>query len=319
MKERGFNDRDRRSRLPRSRPRFLPAGWGMAPPCPDRAAPRPPAAGECVTHPFANWIDPVTCLVVPHGDILRAAALNRAVLLAESADLAEIHRWQLHVVCGLHLLRPDLAVGFEIFPRALQPVLDEWVEGGMATEDFIVATGWETLCDYPPDIHLPLFHFCRQHGVRMLALNCRAELVRDVGRDSWDLLLPDLEDGVGLPAPATDAYRNHLAAVTGWFGAAPPARTHRFIQAQQTWDRAFAENIHRALDRHSLVVGIVGRTHLEYGYGTPYQLRDLGVEDIAVLLPTEQPDFDPRREAGIADAVFRIARSEAPVPRRKAT
>ena len=54
-----------------------------------------------------------------------------------------------------------------------------------------------------------------------------------------------------------------------------------------------------------MVVGIIGRGHLEYGYGTPSQLADLGVDRVSILLPTDT-DFDPVRDPAIADALYRL-------------
>ena len=275
-----------------------------------------------IPHPRASWIDPATGQRVAHGEMLRRVATRRAVLLGESHDIAEIHRWQLHVACGLHALQPDMAIGVEMFPRRLQPVLDRWVAGELATEDFLREAEWDAVWGFPPEIYLPLFHFCRQFRIPMLALNCRRQLVRTVGQQGWAGVLPDEEDGVSLPVPATDAYRRYLFDITGGAGgraAAPDAeRFDRFVQAQQTWDRAFADNILRGLGRRSLVVGIIGRGHLEYGHGTPVQLRDLGVKEVAVLLPSERDSYDRAANAGIADAVFRIDRPEPPAQRRAA-
>ncbi len=80
------------------------------------------------------------------------------------------------------------------------------------------------------------------------------------------------------------------------------------MRAQQTWDRAFACGIADVLaaDPDALVVGIIGRGHLEYGHGTPYQLTDLGISDWAILLPEDSETFDLDRKTGIADAVFRL-------------
>lgn len=77
------------------------------------------------------------------------------------------------------------------------------------------------------------------------------------------------------------------------------------MRAQQTWDRAFACNIARHLDQPNppLVVGIIGRGHLEYRYGTPFQLADLGIKGCAVLLPS---DDDQPMAPSLADAVFRL-------------
>ena len=64
-----------------------------------------------------------------------------------------------------------------------------------------------------------------------------------------------------------------------------------------------------------LVIGIIGRGHLEYGHGTPYQWRDLGIEDIAVLLPTDRACHEAASLDGIADAIFRLDTPEPPSPR----
>ena len=53
-----------------------------------------------------------------------------------------------------------------------------------------------------------------------------------------------------------------------------------------------------------LVVGIMGRGHIEYGDGVPHQLADLGVDDIATALPW--PD-DAEYPARVADLLFGIA------------
>lgn len=98
-----------------------------------------------------------------------------------------------------------------------------------------------------------------------------------------------------------------------------PDRFDRFIRAQQTWDRAFACGIADYLARAQgdpLVVGIIGRGHLEYGHGTPYQLRDLGIDELAVLLPTDRVSHDAEALKGIGDAIFRLDTPEPPSPRR---
>jgi len=56
----------------------------------------------------------------------------------------------------------------------------------------------------------------------------------------------------------------------------------------------------------ALVVGIIGRGHLEYGYGVPHQLADLGIPDAAVLLPIERAATCDGLPANLADAVFVI-------------
>jgi len=284
----------------------------------------PDPAGERIAHPRASWLCPRTGGLLPQTEVMREAAGKRVVLLGETHDVAEIHRWQLHVTAFLHMLRPEMAVGFEMFPLRIQPVLDAWVEGAMDTATFIARSGWEQVWGFDPDLYLPLFHFCRQQRVKMLALNCHRPLVTRVGQVGWEAIPVEERDGVTPSAAATDAYREYLERLMGSFGGAdrpagaPSPVSDRFLRAQQTWDRAFACRIadHLATAPGDLVIGIIGRGHLEYSHGTPYQLRDLGIEDVAVLLPGTADGYDAAAIAGIADAVFRLDTPEPPQPRR---
>lgn len=276
-----------------------------------------------VAHPRATWLDPETGRTLSQGDLLRQMALARVVLLGERHDIAEIHRWQLHVTAFLHVLRPHMAVGFEMFPRRVQPVLDAWVEGELDTQDFLHRSDWSQVWGFEPGIYLPLFHFCRQQRVRMLALNCHRPLVTRVGELGWDAIPVAERDDVTPAAPATAGYHAYLSGIMRGFPgqeqppAMEPARFARFVRAQQTWDRAFACGVadHLAAEPDALVIGIVGRGHLEYGHGTPYQLRDLGIAEVAVLLPTDQAEHNRAQLAGIGDAIFRLDTPEPPSPR----
>lgn len=280
----------------------------------------PVSEGANLIHPRASWLCPRTGRMLPQGELLRAMAQKRVVLLGETHDVAEIHRWQLHVTAFLHMLRPAMAVGFEMFPRRVQGVLDAWVEGAMDTATFIERSEWADVWGFDPELYLPLFHFCRQQRVKMLALNCHRPLVTRVGQVGWEAIPVEERDGVTPAAPATEAYRAYLAAIMSSFaGSDRPPISDRFIRAQQCWDRAFACRIAEHLaeaDDDPLVIGIIGRGHLEYGHGTPYQLRDLGISDTSVLLPTDRAGHEAATLDGIADALFRLDTPEPPQPRR---
>jgi uncharacterized iron-regulated protein len=280
---------------------------------------------KIVPHARASWLSPKTGRPLDTGRLLRRMAGMDAVLLGETHNVAEIHRWQLHVAASLHVLRPNLMIGFEMFPRRLQPVLDAWVDGKLETEAFIEKSEWYKVWGFPAEIYLPLFHFCRQQGVRMLALNCYRALVTRVGKEGWENVPEAERDGLTPAAPATPAYRRYLRKIGERFGKHPvrgkAIDEDRFIRAQQTWDRAFACNIERALREarasasSPLIVGIIGRGHLEFGHGTPYQLKDLGVGKVGVLLTSERAEFEFSAMKGMSDAVFRIDVPEAPVER----
>lgn len=281
------------------------------------------SAPPSIHHERGTWFDPQAGKTVAQADVIARAAACQAVLLGETHDIPEIHRWQLHVTAALHARVPDLAVGYEMFPRRVQPVLDEWVAGKLTTEEFLSDVAWFDVWGFDPELYLPLFHFCRANRVKMLALNCERTLVRRVRLEGWAAIPEQDRDGLTPAKFATEGYRKYLSDLMSHMGAngmgngAPREISDGFINAQQTWDRAFAVNIAKALaaKQASLVVGIVGRGHLEFGHGTPFQLRDLGINKISVLLPSGPDESARDVRPGIGDAVFKLDRPEGRQPR----
>ena len=265
-------------------------------------------------HPVASWLDPDSGALLDHPTLMRELAQSNVLLLGETHDRYDIHRWQLHVCTAMRTLRNDIAIGFEMFPRRLQPVLDQWVAGSLERDEFLKAAEWGKVWGFPAELYLPIFHFCREFGVPMLALNCYRELVTRVGKEGWDAVPVDERDGLTPSASATPAYRQYLFDITG--GGSPRRKVtspqapdfDRFVRAQQTWDRAFACNIARmqATDSPPLVIGIIGRGHLEFGHGTPFQLKDLGIDKVTTLMPNDASQVDRDKVRGIARALFRL-------------
>ena len=54
----------------------------------------------------------------------------------------------------------------------------------------------------------------------------------------------------------------------------------------------------------ALVVGIIGRGHLEHGFGVPHQLTALGVTNPAVLLAEEPEAVCQSLGQDLADGIF---------------
>ncbi|WP_340149384.1 ChaN family lipoprotein [uncultured Sneathiella sp.] len=266
-------------------------------------------------HPVSSWLDPDTGALIPHDELMAEMAQNRVVLLGETHDQYDVHRWQLHVMAALHGRNPNMVVGFEMFPRSTQPILDEWAAGDLSEEAFLEKVDWKTVWGFPPEMYLPIFRFCREMGVHMIALNCYRALVTRVGKEGWDAIPEEDRDELTPAKPATDAYRDYLfSLVSGPDGIfqqqteEAKARKDHFTRAQQTWDRAFACNIAKTQtgDNPPLVIGIIGRGHLEFGHGTPYQLDDLGIEKVSVLLPSGGESGAREQQPGIARACFRL-------------
>ncbi|WP_347266156.1 ChaN family lipoprotein [Paracoccus sp. (in: a-proteobacteria)] len=249
-----------------------------------------------------------------HVRVIERAARARIVLLGERHDRADHHRWQLHMAAALAGRRP-VALGFEMFPARVDPILAEWVGGGLSEADFLTRVGWTACWGFDAGLYLPLFRFCREAGVPMVGLNVHRDLVRAVGAGGWDAAPETLREGLSRPAPSPAAYRRLIFELTG--GARPDRKAQspddpafdRFVGAQEVWDRAFAERLARMLaaapDR--LAIGIMGMGHVQFGGGVPWQLRDLGLTETFVAIPA---DAEALPDPDAADAVCRL-----PMPR----
>ena len=279
--------------------------------------------------PPGAWVDAASGDRVPRGALLARAAGAGVVLLGETHDRAEHHRWQLQTVAALHARAGAGVLGFEMFPRRVQPVLDRWVAGELDEAAFLAEVGWNRVWGVDAALYMPLFHFARINRVPMVALNVDRDLIERIREVGWAGVAEDAREGVSDPAPPSasyvdwlvEVYREHLERRgddTGTTGEAAPDDPGflRFADVQLTWDRAMAEALAAAAagpDR-PLVIGIVGGGHLENRFGVPHQLAALGAGRAAVLLPWDRGRDCADLTAGLADAVFGLD-AAAPAPR----
>lgn len=265
-------------------------------------------------------------------DVLAEMVKRDVVLLGEQHDEPDHHRWQLQTLAALHAMRPDMAIGFESFPRRAQPVLDAWIAGTLSPKQFLERVEWEKVWNFPAELYLPLFHFARVNRIPMIALNVERTLTKAVSDKGWDGVPAAQKEGVTRPAAASPAYEDMLfevfkqhAQVSGKPNASPDRRDtafRYFVESQLTWDRAMAEALAtRVPSGHAtrpLVVGIVGGGHVRNGQGVPHQLRDLGITRVGTLLPVDAATSCPDLTRGLADAVFAFpasTRDKAAPPR----
>jgi uncharacterized iron-regulated protein len=263
-------------------------------------------------------------------EVIASMARRDVVLLGETHNSADDHAWQLATLGALHMLRPRMVIGFESFPRKAQPVLDKWISGELSEKQLLEQTDWEQAWGWPAELYLPLFRFARINRIPMRALNIDSKLIQAISAKGWDAVPEAQKEGVTRPAAPSPSYLNDLFDAYKLHperqGAEKAQRDDpdflRFVDSQTTWDRAMAQGLADAVRTtrdtgRALVVGIMGSGHIRYGHGVAHQLRDLGIEDIGMLLPVPTRS-DCAELDGIADAVFAIPKlpSSAPPPPR---
>lgn len=277
------------------------------------------------------------------GELFRdLVAKTGVVLLGESHTNVDHHRWQLHTVAALHGGGGNVVIGFEAFPRRLQSVLDDWIDGKLTDEAFLKASEWRQVWGYDAALYMPLFQFARLNRIPMIALNVERNLVAKVGQQGWEAVPASDREGLSNPAPASPGYQRELAKVylmkktmppgadpSSFQGARVPEPDEaalaeatrepefkRFVEAQLTWDRAMAEALASAKRKFSnaTIVGILGSGHVEEGYGVPHQLKDLGITVQTTLIPVSVDEACTLVGTSYADAVFTLPHADETPP-----
>jgi len=262
---------------------------------------------QCI--PESQVLLPASKEVISYIALVDKVKNESVVLLGEHHDNMEHHRWQLQTITGLHLSNPNLALGFEMFPRGMQPVLDSWVAGELTREEFLSQSGWAKNWSFDPDLYMLLFQYARMNKIPMYALNVERSFIQAVGDKGWDDVPSERREGVTKPAPATEGYKQMLAGVFAQHGAkhgqdeetmSKESLDHiyampmfqRFVMGQQVWDRAMAQVISKVVQENKpdMFIGVMGSGHMMNYYGVPEQLADLGLEKPSVLIPWD-PEF----------------------------
>jgi len=293
-----------------------------------------PSNPEAACSDAGQWVDPATKQVMDVRTVFQELSGKDVVLLGESHTARDHHLWQSQTIAGLRAMNPNIVLGFEMFPRSVQSALDAWSAGELDEKSFLGQSRWSEVWGYAPEFYMPMFEQARINRNPMIALNVDRSLISKVGREGWASVAEEDREGVTDPAAASADYREALATVflaktrhgagtqTGeaanaaGTGDGEPTRESvmasepfgNFVQAQLTWDRAMAEALVAAKDRNpaSLVIGVMGRGHVEYGHGVPHQLADLGIENVAILVPVNVGEDCEAVDPALADAVFTV-------------
>jgi len=255
----------------------------------------------------------------PQDYLVWLAKNKHIVLLGEHHDQPEHHRWQLQVLISLYTLHPDMVIGFEMFPRSTQPVLDQWVQGELDEKAFLKKVQWTKNWNFDANLYLPMFHFARMNHIPLVALNVDRALVLNVRKNGWENVAVAARQGIRDPAPMSEAYLQFMEGIfrqhsvhksesseqpqTTVDGIRDDPKFRHFIQGQQLWDAAMAQGLAAQVRSGRLVVGVMGSGHIVQHFGVPHQFKYSGVDQFASLVPWHQQFECDQLNADFADAV----------------
>lgn len=258
------------------------------------------------------------------GERVRLSDFLREARGADLVAVGELHghpagaRIEREILEGMLADGRPLALALEFFERDVQPVLDAYLRGDIAEEEFLRSARQGRAY---AQTHRPLVELCKARGVPVIAANAPRRLVtawRKAAVD-WETFRSGLseEDRAWLPRETSmldDAYRARFDVLMG------PERAPTFFRSQSLWDDAMAEAMadFRAAHPDHRVLFVVGAFHVVRGEGTitKYRLRR-GKDEVRLLVMDaagkDGVAFEPD-DVGAGDAVFKVV---MPAPQRR--
>ncbi|PSB35586.1 ChaN family lipoprotein [Stenomitos frigidus] len=245
--------------------------------------------------------------------VLRKLAQADVVYLGETHDRPADHQAQLEIIQALQQLRPELAIGMEMFQRPYQSVLNRYLAGALTEAELQTQSQYQNRWGYPWDFYAPILRFAQSHQLPVIALNTPTEITRKTARTGLKSLT--LTERRFIPPPSAvvlgpQVYRDRLQKIYGAHDGS--ASLEQFFQAQVLWDETMAERIAQTLQQQPkrLVVVLVGQGHLLYGDGIPARVARrvqatrsrAPFTQISLLFNVEAPEI--RRDRQIADYIW---------------
>ncbi len=270
--------------------------------------------------PEKEWWIPAENKTLPEKKLLKKISSQRVILLGEHHNNAAHHRWHLQTIKSLYASNNNIALGFEMFPRRLQPVLDEWIQGELKQNEFIEKLSWDDYWFFDISLYMPIFEFARQNKIPMHALNVERSLMENVRKLGWKAIPENEREGLTDPAvPGRDyltilaaSYLRHnpvtphKAGTESYDSSKDGEKFFLFVQGQLLWDRAMAEGIATAVSHseETLFIGMMGSWHIINRLGVPHQLSSLGIDNAAILVPWDSHFDCSQITPTFADAIY---------------
>jgi hypothetical protein len=165
----------------------------------------------------------------------------------------------------------------EMFQKPFQQPLDDYVAGLIDEREMLRRTEYFDRWKFDHTFYAPLWRHCREHGIRVVALNVEASINSKVGREGLAALTPEERAQCAADIDLTD--ERHKRRIMGVFqGGAhqmPAARLEKMYEAMTNWDETMADSAARALEAAgpgARMLIVAGGQHVADRTGIPDRL-----------------------------------------------
>jgi uncharacterized iron-regulated protein len=224
------------------------------------------------------WIDLASGEPLGYENVLDDLAGAGVIYIGERHTLQRHHDIQQHILDDLAKRKIPLVLGLEQLESYQQPILDRYNRGEIDFDEFARKSDWAKHWDNYRQ-YRPIVETARKHDVPVLALNARAETIRQVARGGG---VERLEAKLRAELPAEmqlddPLYAKLLSLQMMVHAAANPERLRPMIEAQIARDESMAaalcEYLKSPAGKGRTAVVLCGSGHVAYGLGTASRVR----------------------------------------------
>jgi uncharacterized iron-regulated protein len=216
----------------------------------------------------------------------RAVEKADVIYVGEIHDDAAHHQYELALIRGLLERKANFAIGWEMFDKTQQAVIDAWASQSISLKEMLAKTDFQKHWGIYSPVYEQILQVAGNANVPILALNAPPELTRKISRG--ERLTAKERALIPTGFVATEkGYRNFLAMMGGHPGMNEKDQ-HLFFDSQNAWDQTMASRILEFKTDNPKVqlVVLTGRGHVSGGYGIPFYVRQKADFKQIILLPT---------------------------------
>jgi uncharacterized iron-regulated protein len=234
-----------------------------------------------LANPTANLPESIVVRSTTQTEILQQLEQADVIYLGETHNEMADHQAQLKIIQALYQKNPKIAIGFEMFQRPYQTILDQYIAGNITEEQLIEQSEYNQRWGFPWKYYADILRFTQQHQLPILALNTPTEITRKVAREGLESLAE--EEKQYIP-PVTEiktdnaSYRQMLQEIYKQHhhdGLGNSQAFDNFFLAQVLWDETMAEKVAEFIANNPdyQVIVLVGEGHIVYDYGIPSRVE----------------------------------------------
>ncbi len=247
---------------------------------------------------------------------------SRYVYVGESHDNLTMHNIQFRIIQALFERDKNVAIGLEMLPVEVQPILDKWSQGMLGEDEFLRDVRWYVNWNMNFGYYQKIFAFAKENRIPVFALNVPRDVITRIRMRGWDALTE--EDKAIVPKPDV-SWQDHRTLIKAIFESAELPHQMKgegldkvfegLYRAQVAWDEVMAANAILGAERTGRrMVVLAGSGHLLYNLGINgrvFEKTRLPFKTVvAVSLTPQQANLPVARS--LADYIWGIPEEERP-------